>query len=62
HRFLIVKRKWEDLYQLSEMIEFDEGYLKKQVPEHTKSKLKQGRGSEQQVNMAVMAGCIPLEI
>jgi hypothetical protein len=28
------------------MIEFYEGYFEKQVPEHTKSNLKRGRGSE----------------
>jgi hypothetical protein len=36
------------------MIEFDEGYFEKHVPELTKSNLKRGRGSEWQINVAVM--------
>ena len=31
------------------------------MPEHTKSNLKRGRGSERQVNVAVMAESTPLE-
>jgi len=61
HRLRIVMGKRDDLYQLSDMIEFDEGYFEKQVPEHTKSNLKRGRGSERQVNVAVMAESTPLE-
>ena len=43
------------------MIEFVEGYFEKQLPEHTKSNLKRGRGSERQINVAVMAESTPLE-
>lgn len=51
----------DDLYQLTEMVEFDEGYFGKEVPEQTRSKLKRGRGSERQINVAVMAESIPVE-
>jgi len=53
--------KRDGLNHLSDMIEFDKGYFEKQVPEHTKSNLKRGRGSERQLNEAVMALSIPLE-
>jgi hypothetical protein len=36
------------------MIEIDEDCFEKLVPEHTKSNIKQGRGSERQVNVAEM--------
>ena len=42
HRLRAVMGIRNDLYQLSDMIEFDEGYFEKQVPEYTKSKLKWG--------------------
>lgn len=61
HRLRTVMGKRDDLYQLSDMIEFDEGYFEKQVPENTKSNLKRGRGSERQLNVAVMAESTPLE-
>jgi len=44
HRIRTVMGKRDDLYQLSDMIEFDEGYFEKQLQEHTKSNLKWGRG------------------
>lgn len=43
------------LYQLTYMVEFDEGYFEKEVPQQTKSNSKRGRGSERQINVAVMA-------
>lgn len=46
-------------YTLEGMIEFDEGYFEKATPEGIK--LKRGKGSEKQQNVAVMAESIPLE-
>ncbi len=53
--------KRDALYQLSDMVEFDEGYFEKKVPQQTRSNLKRGRGSERQINVAVMAESIPVE-
>ena len=46
------------LYQLERVVEFDEGYFEKATSE--KIKLKRGRGSQRQMNVAVMAAT-PLE-
>ncbi|MCM4158785.1 IS1595 family transposase [Antarcticibacterium flavum] len=61
HRLRGVMGKRDDLYQLTDMVEFDEGYFEKQVPEQTREKLKRGRGSQRQINVAVMAESTPLE-
>lgn len=61
HRLRIVMGKRESLYQLTDMIEFDEGYFEKSVPEKTRKKLKRGRGSQRQTNVAVMAESTPIE-
>jgi hypothetical protein len=49
YRLRTVMGKRDDLYQLSYMIVFDEEYIEKEVPEHTKSNLKQGRGRKRQI-------------
>lgn len=49
----------DDLYKLEGMIEFDEGYFEKAIPE--KVELKRGRGSQRQIKVAVMAESTPLE-
>lgn len=51
--------KRDSLYQLNGEIEFDEGYFEQTVSE--KVKLKRGRGSQKQSNVAVMAESTPLE-
>lgn len=51
--------KRDALYRLEGMIEFDEGYFEKATSE--KVKIKRGRGSQRQVNVAVMAESTPLE-
>ena len=51
--------KRDALYQLEGAIEFDEGYFEKATSE--KVKLKRGRGSQKQMNVAVMAESTPLE-
>ncbi len=47
------------LYHLEGAVEFDEGYFEKATSE--KIKLKRGRGSQRQMNVAVMAESTPLE-
>jgi len=61
HSLRIVMGKRDALYQLTDMVEFDEGYFEKEVSKHTKSKLKRGKGSQRQSNGAVMAESTPLE-
>lgn len=51
--------KRDALYQLEGEIEFDEGYFEKATSR--KVKLKRGRGSQRQVQVAVMAESTPLE-
>ncbi len=59
HRIRDAMGKRDDLYQLKGMIEFDEGHFKKATSKHTK--LKRGKGSQKQINVAVMAESTPLE-
>jgi transposase-like protein len=59
HRIRIAMGRRDDLYQLEGMIEFDEGYFEKSTPEGTR--LKRGKGSQRQQNVAVMAESTPLE-
>jgi len=40
-------------------VEFDEGYFEKATPNNIK--LKRGKGSQRQMNVAVMAESTPLE-
>lgn len=51
----------DSLYELDGSIEFDEGHFETEQNAATKSKLKRGRGSQRQVNVAVMAESTPLE-
>lgn len=59
HKIRAAMGKRDALYQLQGAIEFDEGYFAKATSE--KVKLKRGRGSQKQVNVAVMAESTPLE-
>lgn len=59
HKIRAAMRKRDALCQLQGAIEFDEGYFAKATSE--KVKLKRGRGSQKQVNVAVMAESTPLE-
>ena len=59
HRIRTAKGNRDALYNLEGMIEFDEGYFEKATSE--KVKLKRGRGSQRQQNVAVMAESTPLE-
>ena len=51
--------KRDGLYQLNGEIEFDEGYFEQAISEQIK--LKRGRGSQRQSNVAIMAESTPLE-
>ncbi|MFT4986048.1 MAG: hypothetical protein ACI81Y_001456 [Glaciecola sp.] len=59
HKIREVMGKRDALNRLEGMIEFDEGYFEKATS--TKVKLKRGRGSQKQLNVAVMAESTPLE-
>ena len=59
HRIRTAMGNRDALYSLEGMIEFDEGYFEKATSE--KVKLKRGRGSQRQQNVAVMAESTPLE-
>ena len=61
HRIRDLMGKRDNLYQLNDMIEFDEGYFETQVTEKVRSNLNRGKGSQRQLNVAVMAESIPLE-
>lgn len=59
HKIRSAMGKRDALYQLEGAIEFDEGYFEKATSE--KVNLKRGRGSQRQLNVAVMAESTPLE-
>jgi hypothetical protein len=59
HKIRSAMGKRDALYQLEWSIEFDEGYFEKATSE--KVKLKRGRGSQGQMNVAVMAESKPIE-
>lgn len=61
HKIRTAMGKRDDLYKLEEMVEFDEGYFEVATKEKDKQKLKRGRGSQRQSNVAVMAESTPLE-
>lgn len=61
HKIRVSMGKRDDMYNLEDMVEFDEGYFIVETSEKDKENLKRGRGSEQQVNVAVMAESTPLE-
>jgi hypothetical protein len=59
HKIRNAKGKSDDLNTLNNSVEFDEGYFEKAIPYSVK--LKRDKGSQRQVNAAVMAKSIPLE-
>jgi hypothetical protein len=61
HRIRRAMGKRDSLYELAGMLEFDEGYFVTETSEKDKNDLKRGRGSQRQVNVAVMAESTPLE-
>jgi hypothetical protein len=58
HKICCAMGKRYGLYQLQGALEFDEGYFKKATSE--KVKLKRGRASQGQINVAVMAELSPI--
>lgn len=61
HRIRGAMGKRDGLYGLKGEIEFDEGYFEVATKDSEKKKLKRGRGSQKQSNVAVMAESTPLE-
>ena len=61
HRIREKMGQRDDKYILKDMIEFDEAYIEKAVPESIKNNLKRGKGSQRQANVTVIAESIPLE-
>ena len=59
HKIRKAMGKRDELYTLNSSVEFDEGYFEKAIPYSVK--LKRGKGSKRQVNVAVMAESVPLE-
>lgn len=51
----------DDLYNLCGTLEFDEGHFETEIPNKKRKKLKRGKGSERQKNVAVVAESTPLE-
>lgn len=59
HKIREAMGKRDDLYNLEGMVEFDEGFFETATRKGTK--LKRGKGSQKQANVAVMAESTPLE-
>jgi hypothetical protein len=59
HRIRKAMGQRDDHYQLVGTVEFDEGFFEVVPPKNTK--LKRGKGSQKQQNVAVAAESIPLE-
>jgi hypothetical protein len=51
----------DSLYKLNDMVEFDEGCFETETSKQSRDNLKRGRGSQRQINVAVMAESTPLE-
>ena len=61
HKIRAATGKRDDIYELHDFVEFDEGYFITETNESDKQNLKRGRGSQKQTNVAVMAESTPLE-
>mgnify|MGYP003324516904 CR=1 FL=1 len=61
HRIRSAMGKRDNLYDLEDMIEFDEVYFALATKASDRQKLKRDRGSQKQSNLAVMAESVPLE-
>ncbi len=53
--------KRDSLYDLEDMVEYDEGYFSVSTPKKQQQNLKRGKGSQKQQNVAIMAESTPLE-
>jgi hypothetical protein len=54
--------KRDDLYPLTGMIEFDEGFFEIAPPEKDRNNLKRGKGSQRQEDVGVMAESTPVPL
>jgi hypothetical protein len=61
HKIRTAMGKRDDRYKLDDMVEFDEGYFETETKDIDKQILKRGRGSQKQINLAVMPESTPLE-
>ena len=61
HRIRSAMGKRDNLYDLEDMIEFDEAYFALATKASDRQKLKRDRGSQKQSNVAVMAESVTLE-
>lgn len=61
HRIRLLMGKRENMYSLSGMIEFDEGFFETSFSQKGRRLLKRGKGSQRQENVAVLAESTPLE-
>ena len=61
HRIRTLMGKRDDLYPLTGMIEFDEGFFEIATPEKERKNLKRGKGSQRQKDVGVMVESTPLE-
>ena len=60
HRIRTLMGKRDDLYSLTGMIEFDEGFFEIATSENERKSLKRGKGSQRQEDVGVMAESTPL--
>jgi len=60
HRIRVLMGKRDDLYSLTGMIEFDEGFFEIATSENERKSLKRGKGSQRQADVGVMAESTPL--
>lgn len=61
HKIRKMMGKRDDRYTLKDMIEFDEGFFETEVSAKVRQNLSRGKGSERQVNVAVLAESLKLE-
>lgn len=61
HKIRTAMGKRDDMYQLEDMIEMDEGYFKIETDALEKSRTKAGRGSTDVTNVMVLAESTPVE-
>jgi len=60
HRIRVLMGKRDDIYKLTGMIEFDEGFFEIATPEKVRKNLKRGKGSQRQEDVGVIAESTPL--
>lgn len=61
HRIRVLMGKRDDLYSLTGMIEFDEGFFEIATSENERKSLKRGKGSQRQEDVGVIVESTPLE-